>query len=1450
MPSKTRRGATIQRDLAELANDPRFVAGFERAQLKRVEPIVGGIAAIVDIGQSVIRSDDFLSINFSLINLDVVAPDGHGPATLKARQGKTGYIVLRFAPQSISEEVYYQAPTGSIKDRDPQCPPTSPPANMAGEPPRFPPIPSRIANGSRAVFRYDAKLLADANMLPVPYTLQGILEACLHLPLSITANAARGPARRIVVGPLTGVLQKRQRAAFAALTPGQQARTLATTLRNLRIVQNGGPEGLHLLLRRAELRADQLAVPAEQAGTEVLEPGRPVAGTVRPAAHQSLHSASAMALYGVVGSAGLEVTKIPPSWYLLPPIPSLPTATQTSLELPYRLILSPNETGRFVHAITSQTFTPTGCTPLWHTRLGCLDGTTGVFKEGPNSGTQVRAIWARFGPQSVPSTFDPGIPKPTTTPAPNAVPFRMTLDDRDRFNIVHESSNFRISDGNQEPIECHRLMLSALGGWLDARGAWKVPHGLSVEEWVHQATQARDHYVKVVYKGYLCPFGHQVSLVKVSERKFHHDRPGNPAYLRQRTFIIVREPVHSYPTMTIPSSDALPGVADSAYTRYFHRQFPFSQIRCLTHVTPDLQNPGGKDVDDKDMQMFWPCVDKDTPFRFRFVGTDLDGKHVAFEMPGIFIDNSLANPSPDGDRSDAETNFDKVQADWYTDDNKPWRKATTHRQRVCMAPSQKHGDTSCELEEIEFGMEVRQLRHDPATRTGPLTYPSIQQATAFIPSLTYLTGGTTGSELHWNKQYAARRNDFDKGEVFADIKNGPDLDFTSKGDRSGGFVQPNLRPSGMSRLAGPFAGDVAAFNSGAFDGSQAFSAIVNPVLFGCIPLGELLNLVNIDTDGIDRLPKFVSEAADALQDFIGALGNTNDLLGQLEGMASSAAQSALEQAIDLAFKQIKPQIQALDATTATLAGKLDQAAGAGKGLINAIKAADAFKPPASGLTTALNNMQGELGNLLAAVNLRITQLPGSGLSTAVQNVVQQQLVPIRTRVAQIQALVDDIRRIPAMVGPAEALFNAVSKLLVQPEQLPDLLANTTDLKNNIDAVGNALTDFQAAFDKINLFAGGVRGTVDRIAITLRSITDKAADITQLLSSLLGDEITVRFDWHPIIKPWPEPSNTLYGPLGTLFQPRDKDAFIVAVEAKVKKSTGEAHVKVLCGLRAFDLILLGEKLGFMKLAFEKIEFRADSSAKMDVDVKFDGIHFIGPLKFVETLKDLIPLDGFSDPPSLDISPKGIDASFSMALPNLAVGVLNLSNLSLGAGFTVPFIGQPLSVRFNFCTREQPFCLTVSMFGGGGFFGITIDPHGVQLMEAAFEFGAAIAVDFGVASGGVHVMAGIYFRMEKDACQLAGYFRLGGNVSVLGIISVSIELYLALSYDSGTGKAKGEATLTIAVSLFMFSVSAAIHCERSFAGSNGDPSFAALMGPEAGPVTDDSKYPWHDYVDAFA
>jgi hypothetical protein len=323
-------------------------------------------------------------------------------------------------------------------------------------------------------------------------------------------------------------------------------------------------------------------------------------------------------------------------------------------------------------------------------------------------------------------------------------------------------------------------------------------------------------------------------------------------------------------------------------------------------------------------------------------------------------------------------------------------------------------------------------------------------------------------------------------------------------------------------------------------------------------------------------------------------------------------------------------------------------------------------------------------------------------------------------------------------------------------------------------------------------------------------------------------------------------------LGKLFDPHDPKGFVVAVEARVKKSGGAPTATVRCALTHFDLNLLGNQdAAFIRLEFEKIEFTADASLKTNVDVGFSGIHFIGILSFVEALRDLIPLDGFSDPPALTVDEHGIDASFSVALPSLAVGVMNLSNLSLGAGFTVPFIGQPLSVRFFFCTREAPFNLTVSLFGGGGFFGIAIDPHGVQKLEAAFEFGAAIAVDFGVASGGVHVMAGIYFRMEPGKGALTGYFRLGGYVDVLGLISASIELYLDLTYAFDEGKCVGHATLTIEVHVLFFSASVHISAERKFAGSSGDPSFAALMGPADGvPITPETDYAWREYCEAFA
>ena len=105
-----------------------------------------------------------------------------------------------------------------------------------------------------------------------------------------------------------------------------------------------------------------------------------------------------------------------------------------------------------------------------------------------------------------------------------------------------------------------------------------------------------------------------------------------------------------------------------------------------------------------------------------------------------------------------------------------------------------------------------------------------------------------------------------------------------------------------------------------------------------------------------------------------------------------------------------------------------------------------------------------------------------------------------------------------------------------------------------------------------------------------------------------------------------------------------------------------------------------------------------------------------------------------------------------------------------------------MRLAFCERHQPFTLTVSLFGGGGFFAIEINLERVQLIEAALEFGAAVALNLGVASGSACVMGGVYYQMSGGALAFSAYFRAAGSLSVLGIITVSVELYIALNYST--------------------------------------------------------------------
>src|SRR6185295_14133809 len=213
---------------------------------------------------------------------------------------------------------------------------------------------------------------------------------------------------------------------------------------------------------------------------------------------------------------------------------------------------------------------------------------------------------------------------------------------------------------------------------------------------------------------------------------------------------------------------------------------------------------------------------------------------------------------------------------------------------------------------------------------------------------------------------------------------------------------------------------------------------------------------------------------------------------------------------------------------------------------------------------------------------------------------------------------------------------------------------------------------------------------------------------------------------------------------------------------------------------FEIVLPSTGEPLIGALFDSINFSAGTGKKVDVSIKFLDITFKGPLTFVNDIREYIPLDGFVDPPYIDVNSQGVSAGFSLAIPTIGVGIFTLQDVSLSAGFFLPFLGGAASLRFAFCEKDHPFLLTVSLFGGGGFFALELDTEKVTNVEASLEFGAAIAINLGVASGKASITAGVYYQKSGAGFQITAFFRAAGSLSVLGIITVSIELYIGLSY----------------------------------------------------------------------
>ena len=405
------------------------------------------------------------------------------------------------------------------------------------------------------------------------------------------------------------------------------------------------------------------------------------------------------------------------------------------------------------------------------------------------------------------------------------------------------------------------------------------------------------------------------------------------------------------------------------------------------------------------------------------------------------------------------------------------------------------------------------------------------------------------------------------------------------------------------------------------------------------------------------------------------------------------------------------------------------------------------------------------------------------------------------------------------------------------------------ITRDLGPVGGSLTDLlNGTFDPTTFFAntGGIVGKLLG-AIDIDQIIQKVPDApsidtqTPQVSSTFvypGNDsskpptaIQTSLNWTPEVQ-----ASSYFLPN----QPSGQDtSLLITAQIYTPISNPAATTYAIHGqLTNFQLVLFGTGNPYIAITFTSFTFDSKTGAKTSIQPQIDTVEFEGPLTFIQDLQSLLSSLGG---PSVDVTGEGIDASYTLAIPSVGLGIFSLTNLSLSGGVNIPFDGTPVRVRFAISTQDNPFLLSIYVFTGGGFFGLAIGADGIEQIQVELEFGASISINLGVASGGVSIMAGIYYSLQTSPSmevQLTGFLKADGNLSVLGIITISMEFYLGLTYLD-PGQCYGTASVSLSISVLFFSVSVTATYTKTFGGGS-DPDFQQAI----------SEVDWDTYCEAFA
>jgi hypothetical protein len=734
---------------------------------------------------NILRPDDLVVLSIELHNLHLSTANPKKPELVVERQGHPAFLVVNFQPQSIAEEAYFEIDPNNPKSPSfdtnayNKTPPVLPPANKlepAGS------ASARMSDSSRLVFRLPTAVTQ------IPYQMDALLDwSKLHLVVSPIAavpnDGSAHPGLAIAAPkPLETALELPYRLIMSP--PGDVGWVNATAP----VTHAGRTELWHTRIAR------RIPSPHNPEKKILAEPTVRNPVTLRAIwspdfvdhGQMPSHSTDNLPFLSSMSARDRDQIVILTSgfdgYYAVDPttgavIPFLPTPV--------------NATELFLSALGGWWDWRGDWNPLPYYYQTLNVGTTSVF-HGPKILKRAQVV---EGTPNV--TVAPSIATAPATTAPLTAPGKVPLVTK--LPIIGRPPVI-VPPVTQGPTQ-----------------------QLDLTEWIHRATGARDNYVRIVYAGYLYPFGHRASLVKVSERKVigSDEAPGGSpvAYLTQRMYVVVREPEKFY--------------AGAPYT-YHGREMPFwNHVRINTRVTPSIDQPGwllGTTAS------FWIEVGPShDPFPFHISADDLAGAQCNFLANLIFV-------------SDSETAAGLKNVPSAYKVNNAVRMCPVHGANISYADP-RAGDTTLKTTALYFDSQI--VTPAPPFPNAPFI-PILDMNTAAVvtvPAIGELLGSAKPIEINLYPGYLSNGIDPNAG-VFADLVN--PLPVKIPANKAGGFGTPDILLTALSARKGLVGGSPDDAAAGLMDPSAFFDE-KGAHLFGTIPVKDLIP-VNSTTKKANATP--------------------------------------------------------------------------------------------------------------------------------------------------------------------------------------------------------------------------------------------------------------------------------------------------------------------------------------------------------------------------------------------------------------------------------------------------------------------------------------------------------------------------------------------------------------------------------------------------------------------